>query len=1054
MDHKEISEMEWGKFEQTLVSAGSDRSKRSISHERDLRDYFGDKEFELLKDLAISSRLFRTDIPPLGNIVFLPGIMGSDLSTRDKSNDDDVIWVNLIRLAAGYVRRLKLAEDGSRDADPAYKVFPSGIDKRTYARAVLTLRTKWNVETFPFDWRKDIDDASNMLSKFIETKFPNKPVHLIAHSMGGLVSRNFIRLHRDLWDRMRDMNTGQGGRLIMLGTPNFGSFAIPQAFTGVESMVRLLAGADLKHNLMELLQILNTFVGSYQMLPAPSKISIPAQAIYRKGTWGNFPVSSIHLNRALEFHRDLEQGNTVDPERMIYIAGCGQKTLSGMRPISAGEFEYSVTFDGDGRVPQELGLLKDVPSYFVEEAHGDLPKNENILIALEELLQKGKTSILSDRPIPARTISRGGMQWHRNLEAEKAAEGIKDIAERAENKQATPEEVHTAEKILIGAVMNQNLNRELAKLPIEKKRPKERPPIPLQIEIVHGDITRINAPILVIGHYKRVPPVRAEGAIDRALGGWISQAEERGMIGADLGEIFFIPVSDSQIGAKAVLLAGMGEFGKLTRDDLSYLMTNVTYAVSTLGLNQFATVVIGSGEGNLSKERALRGLLEGVSDALVRLDANQSLKKVIVVEKDRGYFLEISETLNKFTNPQLFSALELDVTQRKEKKPLDKNRRRNKRDKQSEYTNSQQSTDSVLGTRLTVERIANKLRISALSNTAVIPVREVELKSYISDGISTKLIESRIDQDQERYGRLLNTYLIPQDFHALISEEEYLTIILDRSTASFPWEMACFRSARGVSYFGPDRRLTRQFRTTLSAAPGTAPPLNHTLKVLIIADPAPEEELRLPGARREGQAVLEKLNEFKKTRTDLDIEIVDRIGSSACDPVDILSLILSDEFDIIHFAGHGIFDESDPANSGWIFGRDRIISAQEIFRARRVPRLVFANACFSAGLRKGVALTTEESNRQLAGIAEAFFERGIQNYIGAGWPVDDTESVIFAETFYDEVLKGNMLGDSLSEARRKILNRGSTWGAYQHYGHAMATIIRDNSNQNLKRSDP
>ena len=56
--------------------------------------------------------------------------------------------------------------------------------------------------------------------------------------MGGLVACNFIRLHREIWEQMRQGNQSRGGRLIMLGTPNFGSFAIPQALTGVESLVQ------------------------------------------------------------------------------------------------------------------------------------------------------------------------------------------------------------------------------------------------------------------------------------------------------------------------------------------------------------------------------------------------------------------------------------------------------------------------------------------------------------------------------------------------------------------------------------------------------------------------------------------------------------------------------------------------------------------------------------------------------------------------------------------------------------------------------------------------
>ena len=184
--------------------------------------------------------------------------------------------------------------------------------------------------------------------------------------------------------------------------------------------------------------------------------------------------------------------------------------------------------------------------------------------------------------------------------------------------------------------------------------------------------------------------------------------------------------------------------------------------------------------------------------------------------------------------------------------------------------------------------------------------------------------------------------------------------------------------------------------------------------------------------------ILREINE----KNGLDIEVEERIGPNECDPVELLALILSEEFDVIHYAGHGEFDENTPSLSGWVFGRDNILSARDIFRARRVPRLIFANACFSGVVRSGKALTIQETNRNLAGLAEAFFERGVQNYIGTGWPVGDEPARQFARTFYERALSGSVLSEALAAARLQILDQGSTWGAYQHYGEATATLVR------------
>lgn len=358
------------------------------------------------------------------------------------------------------------------------------------------------------------------------------------------------------------------------------------------------------------------------------------------------------------------------------------------------------------------------------------------------------------------------------------------------------------------------------------------------------------------------------------------------------------------------------------------------------------------------------------------------------------------------------------------------------RQKQSKASN----LDDMTGSRITIERERDLFRFSAVTRQAVIPVREIAVQSSYAEGAAEFLKESRNLVDQYKYGKLFHNYLMPEDFQDMIDMTP-LTLMVDRSAAAFPWEMAAFERHGKVIFYGPGRQLTRQFRTTLSDPPGLiAPPIPNRLRVLVIADPAPETDLQLPGARAEGRAVVQILESMRE-KEGLDITIEQRIGADECDPVELLALILSEEFDLIHYSGHGDFDEKSPAKSGWIFGKEHVLSARDIFRARRVPRLIFANACFSGVLRSGRPFTLQESNRNLAGLAQAFFERGIQNYIGTGWPVNDASALEFTKVFYREALSGDELGSSLSKAREAILTSGSTWGAYQHYGQATAKLM-------------
>lgn len=565
----------------------------------------------------------------------------------------------------------------------------------------------------------------------------------------------------------------------------------------------------------------------------------------------------------------------------------------------------------------------------------------------------------------------------------------------------------------------------------------------LQITVTGGDITKTPAPVVVAGQYKGVAPLRAVESLDKALGKWITQASNRGMIGGNLGELFFIPVLRRQIEAQSILLASMGEYGHFTYSSLCYLMMNVTYAISALGHTGFSTVLIGSGSGGLRIADALKGMLSGICDALdhIKAESRVKIKELEIIELDENRHREILKALESLRRNS-FRSVEISVAE----KVLPGFGR-----KRGETNQTGRDSDTEFVNRITIEHGEDGFQFSALTNSAVVPVRKVEVQRFFTDSIAKELKGSGDEETLKKFGRLLHRYIFPEDFEQLIQSNKGLTIVVDKTTAALPWEMACLgpdEDKRRI-YFGRDLRLTRQFRSMLSAAPGIAPPVNKSLKFLVIADPAAEEDLQLEGARREGEQVKELLEEIKKelsiTNPEYKIEIVSRIGDE-CRPVELLALILDKTFDVIHYSGHGIFDEKQPNNSGWVFGRNYILSAREIFRTRQVPRLVFANACFSAVVRggsvesEGKESPAEQANQKLAGLAEAFFARGVQNYVGTGWKVDDEVAVKFATEFYRNALRGEFLSQSLANARTAIFECGSTWGAYQFYGQSNARI--------------
>ena len=1050
----------WDRLENALASPTA-RGKSRTASQAELDRLFDATEQQHLQRLARRAKLVRARQTPLGNVVFLPGITGSNLDVIAPHGDKDHIWVNLWRIIRGRLSELQLAANGSTEADPSLRVLASGINKSFYARAVMALRARWNVEPLAYDWRRDIDQASDLLAEFIRARFADKPCHLVVHSLGGLVARNFIRRHPQIWEGMKDSDLVAGGRLIMLGTPNYGSFAIPPVLTGSDEMIEMLARVDLAHSLHELLEISNTFVGSYMLLPAPTKLKPHLHAIYQKDTWGAAPaVSQLHLTRTFKFHTELEQA-AIDPARMVYVAGCKQVTPTGMSIVAPGEFEYELTSDGDGRVSHELGLLPGVPTYYVEEAHGDLARNETVLSAVDELLQTGTTDVLGTTVLRRAERVMHSMRAYRTATDKRLLEDLGRIASRnvTSESQLSEEEKRFAEEAIIKAALGSS-SRSMPRPPVKpapvraKTGAKSQLPV-LQVSVRFGDVAEIAAPAVVVGHYRGVLPTNAIGAIDKKLGGWITRAVRQGMIAGTLGETFYIPTA-GRLGAQSVVVAGMGEFGRFGATDLRLLMSNIAQGASALGYSTIATVLVGAGNGNLDRETALREILEGLGNGLAQLRSGTQKApaqlQVIVIERSAARFFELTDKLLELSESQSLSSAQIRV---KKASPQEVRRARasersDRKPAPAKGRTKDARTDEV---RITVECKPDDpgvYRFSALSQQAVVPVREVKVNQHFASEAARALREANTREEQEKYGRLLYDYLLPHDFAEVLDGDQPLRLIVDRATASFPWEMACFPSRSGTArlrWLGTDLQLSRQFRTLLSQAPGLSPPVNNQLSVLIIADPAPERELQLQGARIEGRRVadiLKSANGRDFGGGKMKIEVVERIGAGECDPIEILALLLTGNFDIVHYAGHGDYNAKAPEASGWIFGANTVLSAQDIFRARAVPRLVFANACFSGVLHSGAAFAPDELSRGLATIAQAFFERGVPNYIGTGWPVDDAQALTIAASFYQALLERASIGSALNVARQAVFAERieSTWGAYQHYGNPQDHLLR------------
>ena len=635
---------------------------------------------------------------------------------------------------------------------------------------------------------------------------------------------------------------------------------------------------------------------------------------------------------------------------------------------------------------------------------------------------------------------------------------------------------------------------------------KRKPATLIHVEVVRGGCTNVKAPVAVGYHYQGLPLSGAAQAFDHQIDSWLSRALPLGIIGSGLGQLFLFPLPKTReagkVAADNLLLVGLGEPGHFALDDLRFVMANVTVAVKGLGHPHLSTGLIGMRRNDLLTDRALRAFLTGVLDGTENFramlegvtedrerfqQAADAALFISLVEEDEHKAKEIHAALDTIRQEGSIDGLQLEVG-RGEDVPPDPAPPPNPPDVDPDgemtllrVTNSPRP-GAMHGPRH--GRGTSVFQYSAVADRSALAVREVKVNPYFVRQLPDRLAKATRHKEQEDFGTFFTNYLLPDDFRRLVEDSEQLTLVVDETTAAYPWEMAAFKKHSRTCFFGTDLRLARQFRSLLAPPPGFPPPLNHNLRVLVIADPA-SGALSLPRARVEGLAVVEVLSHAARAwGKAYDLKVVVRVGAhqdrdqpetqavlerlrqqhdlvesaDVCDPVELAMLIVNEHFDVLHYAGHGVFDPAVD-RAGWVFDQDCVLSAEEIFRVRQVPRLVFANACFSAA-------TTEHADqrRQLVGLAQAFFARGIQNYIGTGWEVNDRLAAQCARYFYRRVLGLRLhdgdavvgtappatIGQALADARAAILpppnaaddgESCSTWGAYQHYGRANDKLL-------------
>jgi len=938
-------------------------------------------------------------------VVLLPGIMGSNITVENKQK-----WINYFSFATGGLRELEY----TTDTDKRFEA--SSLIGTAYHKLARNLQKNYDVVAFPFDWRVTIEYSADLLhSKLKDLLKYKQPVKIIAHSMGGLVMREILinKIYKNTLDQLKEK---EGFRMVFLGTPFGGSFRIINVLFGQDGIIKKLGRLDLTNDTAELINIFKEFPGLLGLLPISE---VNGKGFESKESWQEMvkyysgevkPIPSVDKLKGFAKYRTSILNSKVDFDRAVYIAGIDKATPLGYK-IEDGKLIFLSTSEGDQSVTWATGIPKELIEngnvYYANATHGALANDEGLFKPISEILETGKTKILSK----IQPQTRGGEKVF-------TAPNIDDFDYSQKG----------VENTILG------LGESNAVPLVEFKS--------LKVQVSNGDLLYARYPILA-GHFLNDGLFSVEKALDWHLKGELRRRMQLGFYPGEIGTYELILVSeDPENNFPGAIIAGLGQQGRLNAFLLCqtveqaiarYLarfnspMEQKRVDVSDLGISCPA---IGCGYGGLSIEASLRAIIQGIQNA------NQ---KIIGVYGKQANTISLIEFTELFEDKSLnyvyvLNLLEKDRNNRlhfdfPEKKIFRKpgGRKRLPFDDTSDWWTRIEVT-------LDIERCNDKQTTKGFRYKISTDAARQEERSILIDFATIKSLLDELSTKNnwsEELAKTLFELLIPNDFKEQLKKQNNIIWIVNKETALFPWELLQDRLAesRPLSInSGMIRQLaTQDYRTIVN------PVMSKT--ALVIADPDLKDAFKqLVEASREGTRISEIIERNSFTTKTL-------INKG---PGEILVSLLSKEYKIVHFAGHGIFNEDSDKPSGMLIGPNAFLTPAMINQMSSVPDLVFVNCCYGGASNSDSEKLMQSRHRLAANIGTQLIDIGVKAVVVAGWAIQDRTALEFAEEFYNQMFSGENFGLAILKAREKAFdysgNSNNTWGAYQCYGDPFYTL--------------
>ena len=980
-------------------------------------------------------------------VFVLPGILGSNLKL-----DGQRIWLGF-RFVNGLT---KLAWDPAT----ASRVEPDGPIGLSYDDLIERLADTHEVIPFAYDWRRPIEDEARRLAVAVDAALAarsasQQPVRLIAHSMGGLVARTMQLEKPDTWKRMMARD---GARLLMLGTPNGGSWAPMQTLSGDDTFGNALVAFGSLFDNGGARKMMAGMPGFMQLQAA---LLDPALGHDKEATWTDLAAKDIAALRERSIWHDIGAQRTIyewfappqavldqavalrrrldaqaaalgtDAQKMLLVIGHADFTPAGIE-IGADGLEYlNVPDDGDGRVPLQSALLPGVRTWRVDAEHGKLPDVKAAFAAYIELLASGRTNQLE----PFEPAARGARAAGAGASAPAAAPAL--VRSRPSRGRLASTPPSNAGDVLGGLRQrDESLSRGRGSAAA------------LAVTVFNGDLKFTRQPLL-IGHYRPLTLNGAEAVVDGLVNRSMSRAFEAGLYPDEPGshQIFGNarqnPDNPFEMARPmAVVVAGLGEEGKLKAADLVYTVRQAVLAYAqrlseTAGgapaQFEMAATLIGSGGTGITPGSSAQLIAQGAIEANNKLRESgwPQLSQLTLVELylERAAEAWRALQLQEQAAPNRLKLLgKVGFGPGAIRRSLD-----------SSYRGA--AYDFISALHAPGEDLANP----CISYKIDTKRARTELRAQHTQGTLLRELVAKASNDANtdpQIGRTLFNLLVPVEVEPFLGGTTEMVIELEPETAGIPWELL----DTNVDAQSGDRRpwsirskLVRKLRVENFRA--KVMDANAEDGVLVIGEPLcdPAVYPRLAGARSEAIAVAERLGAAGSgVAAEKVLSLVDQADAQT-----VINALFARRYRVVHIAGHGartINADGTVAGGGVVLsGADTYLGANEVRAMRTVPELVFLNCCHLAGRDASGTLKALPYDRAAfaANIAEELIRVGVRCVIAAGWAVEDEPAEKFATAFYASLLGGARFIEAVGVARAAAWNAnrdGNTWAAYQCYG--------------------